>query len=227
MTFEEVVTWLRENASAEFAAGMAHFGIRPASAYGIRMPALHKIARKIGVNHTLATKLWEEEGSHEARVIAAETADPQQMTRQLAEQWATTLDNWATCDSLCMYLLWRTPFAAELVEVWSRRDEEFVKRAAFALIACIAWKDEQAGDDAIAAFLPLITREAHDRRPMVRKAVNWALRQIGKRNAALNARTLAAAYALRESRVRSARWVASNAIRELESAPVRRRLGLS
>ena len=227
MTFEEITSWLRENASIEFAAGMARFGIRPARAHGIPMPALHKVARKVGADHALAARLWEEEGSHEARVIAAEVADPHQMTRQLAERWAATLDNWATCDSLCMYLLWRTPFAAELAEVWSSREEEFVKRAAFALIACTAWKDKQATDDAIAAFLPLIVREAHEQRPMARKAVNWALREIGKRSAALNGPALTTAYAIRNSGVRSARWVASNAIRELESAPVRHRLGLT
>lgn len=227
MTFEEVTLWLKENASIEFAAGMAHFGIRSARVHGIRMPALHKLARKIGTDHGLAARLWEEEGSHEARVIASEVADPRQMTLHLAERWAGTLDNWATCDSLCMYLLWRTSFAFEIVEAWSNREEEFVKRAAFALIACIAWKDKHPADDAIAAFLPLIAREAHDRRPMVRKAVSWALRGVGKRNASLNEHALATAYAIRGRGAQTARWVASDAIRELESAPVRRRLNLS
>ena len=227
MTFEEIERWLRENASAEYAEGMAHFGIRPAKAHGIPMPALHKAARKAGTDHPLAVRLWEEEGSHEARVIASEIADPRQTTRLLAERWALTLDNWATCDSLCLYLLWRTPFAAALADGWSSRPEEFVKRAGFALVACIAWKDKQISDDAVADFLPLIIREAHEQRPLVRKAVNWALRQIGKRNAALNGRALNTAYAIRNSGVRNARWVASDAIRELESESVRQRLGLA
>jgi 3-methyladenine DNA glycosylase AlkD len=224
LDYSEIIAWLESRANAANVSGMARFGIRPAHAYGIPMKELQPFARKVGKDHGLANRLWMQ-GAHEARLLAVFVDDPVLVTQAQAEAWARDLDNWAICDSLCMHLLWRTPFAHEQAVLWSSREQEFVKRAGFALMAKLAWSDKRAPEDQIAAFLPIIRREAGDERPMVHKAVNWALRQIGKRSVGLHTLAVGTAQAILSDGSKSGRWVARDALRELEGAAVKRRLG--
>jgi 3-methyladenine DNA glycosylase AlkD len=152
--------------------------------------------------------------------------DPGAVTEREMDLWAGDFDSWDVCDQVCGNLFDRTPFAYSKAFAWSEREPEFVKRAAFSLMACLAVRDRAARDADLASFLPVIEREAIDDRNAVKKGVNWALRQIGKRSPGLNRRAIAAGRRLRASGSRSARWIGSDAVRELTSEPVRRRLAL-
>jgi 3-methyladenine DNA glycosylase AlkD len=205
-------------------AGMARFGIDTHSALGgISVPALRKMAKRIGRDHALAAELWAS-GIHEARILAGLIDDPALVTDNQMEAWATEFDSWDVVDGVCCNLFDRTPFAHSKAAEWSGREEEFVKRAAFSLMAGLAVHDKASPNQAFRQFFPLIEREAGDPRNFVRKAVNWALRQIGKRNSTLNREAVAAARRIQRTGPRSARWVASDALRELESEAVRGRL---
>jgi 3-methyladenine DNA glycosylase AlkD len=204
---------------------MARFGINPERALGIRIPQLRALARRIGRDHAMAAELWAS-AIHEARILAAFVEDPSQVTPEQMEAWTGDFDSWDVCDQTCSAVFARTPYAYDKAEAWSEREDEFVKRAGFALMAALAVHDKRAADEKLAAFLPLIEREAGDGRNLVRKAVNWALRQIGKRSAALNAEAVACAERILEGGPRSARWVASDALRELRGDVVRTKLGL-
>ncbi len=223
MTYDEVLSHLRAHADPEWAAGMRHFGIQTRSALGVSVPALRKLARQARLDHALAQQLWAS-GIHEARVLAAMVDDPRQVTEEQMERWAADFDSWDVCDACCSDLFDKTPFAYRKAEEWSARPEEFVKRAGFALMACLAVHDKQAEDGAFLAFLPLIAREANDGRNFVKKAVNWALRQIGKRNNALNRAAIACAQEVRAQGSPPARWIAADALRELTGEAVQRRL---
>jgi 3-methyladenine DNA glycosylase AlkD len=223
ITAAEVLGVLRRRGSRRNVEGMARYGIAPKKAFGVPAPAMHAIARRAGKDHRLALGLWRT-GVHDARILACLVAEPDRLTRRQAERWALDFDSWALCDTCCMHLLDRTPYALELVESWAVREEEYVRRAAFALIASLAVHDKRLPDAQMRKFLRIIRRGADDPRPMVRKAVNWALRQIGKRNLPLNGHALALAARLRESRSAPARWVGSGAHRELSSTAVARRL---
>ena len=205
-------------------AGMARFGIRPRTkVLGISVVALRKLARELGRDHALAGTLWRS-GIHEARVLATMVDDPSKVTAAQADRWVRSLDSWDVCDQLCANLLDRTPFAAEKALEWSRREAEFEKRAAFALMAALAVHSTTMAERDFERFLPVIRRESTDDRNFVKKAVNWALRQIGKRNRALNRRAIAIAEELRRMDSRSARWIAADALRELRSEAVQDRL---
>jgi 3-methyladenine DNA glycosylase AlkD len=167
--------------------------------------------------------LWES-GVHEARILASIVDDPSQVTEAQMERWVREFDSWDVCDQVTGNLFDKTPFAYRKAAEWSRREEEFVKRAGFAVMAALAVQDKQASDEALTAFLPLIREQAHDERNFVKKAVNWALRNIGKRNITLNARAIALADELSRSESRAARWIGSDAYRELTSEKVRQRL---
>ena len=197
--------------------------IRTARAYGVRAEVIYRIARDIGRDHQLALRLWNT-GIHEARAVAALVDDPKLVDEQQMERWVADFDSWAICDHVCGKLFDRTPFAWKKVRAWSRREPEFTRRAAYSLIAWITVHDKAAPDSAFLAMLPVIERRAFDERPMIRKAVNWALRQIGKRNLALNRRAIACAERLRRRPSSSSRWVAANALRELRSPAVQTRL---
>jgi 3-methyladenine DNA glycosylase AlkD len=225
MRSSDVVEELRALGDPAGREGMARFGINPERALGIRIPQLRVVARRIGRDHAMAAELWASE-IHEARILAAFVDDPAQVTPEQMEAWAADFDSWDVCDQACSALFARTPYAYEKAAAWSERAEEFVKRAGFALMAALAVHDKRAPDEKLAAFLPMIEREAGDRRNFVRKAVNWALRQIGKRNASLNAEAVACADRILERGPRSTRWVASDALRELRSDAVRTKLRL-
>jgi 3-methyladenine DNA glycosylase AlkD len=223
---ERVLAELRSLADPAQLAGMARFGIATDRALGgIGMPRLRRMGRDLGPDHQLADALWAT-GVHEARMLAAFVDDPDLVTAEQMERWAGGFDSWDLCDTVCGSLFDRTPFAHDKAVAWSGREEEFVKRAGFATMAWLAVHDREAGDDRFLAFLPHVERGAGDDRKLVRKAVSWALRQIGKRNARLNAEAVACADRIRAQGSRSARWVATDAIRELSGDAVRERLGL-
>jgi 3-methyladenine DNA glycosylase AlkD len=228
-----VLSRLREIGSSENRAGMARFGININSAIGVSVTTLRAVAREVlrpikhdaAARHVLAAGLWES-GIHEARILAALVDEPTLVTREQMEQWVAAFDSWDLCDQVCANLFDRTELGWDAVVAWAARDEEYVKRAAFALLAALAWHRTDVPDSRLEAYLPLIEREAFDERNFVKKAVNWALRQIGKRSPELNVAAVAVAERLRHSESRAARWIGSDAYRELTGDAVRMRLGL-
>jgi 3-methyladenine DNA glycosylase AlkD len=221
MRYREVLDELRSRANPEDVEGMARFGIATWRALGgSNVTYLRALAWRIGKDHRLATQLWRSK-IHEARILAALIDDPAQVTEEQMEAWAADFDSWDVVDNSCGSLFDKTPFAWRKAEEWSAREEEFVKRAGFALMAYLAVHDKRAPDTAFERFLPMIEREAGDPRNYARKAVNWALRQIGKRNLTLNRKAIATARRIHRSGPRSSRWVASDALRELSSERVR------
>ncbi len=201
-------------------AGMARYGINVDHAYGVSVTALRRMARGLGHDHELARELWDT-GNHEARLLAAFVDEPDKVDRQQMERWAADFDSWDLCDEVTTDLFDRTPFAWAQAVAWAVRPEEFVKRAGFALMAGLAVHDKAAGHEAFVALLELVEREAFDERNFVKKAVNWALRNIGKRDLDLNAEALSCARRLRaaaderaggprggDAATRAARWVA-------------------
>jgi len=219
----DILAELRALGSPKHREGMSRFGIETAKAYGVSVVVLRKLARPYRRNHQLAHELWET-GVHEARMLACMIDDPKQVTEEQMESWVVDIDSWDVCDGCCGDLFDRTPFAYHKAREWSARPEEFVKRAAFVIMAWSSVHDKQAADEVFLQMLPLIEREAGDDRNFVRKAVNWALRQIGKRNRALNAAAIDAAERIHAQGSRSARWIASDALRELRSERVQARL---
>jgi 3-methyladenine DNA glycosylase AlkD len=214
MTYQRVIDTLRTLANPANVAGMARYGISPTGTLGVPMPILRKMAKEIGRRHELADELWRS-AIHEARILAALIDDPGKVTDEQMERWVLDIDSWDVCDQLCSNLFSRTALAHQKAAAWSGRPETFVKRAGFVLMACLAVHDKRADDAIFAEFLPLIIREAGDDRNFVKKAVNWALRQIGKRNSVLNRLSVETAKEIRKMSATSARWIAADAIREL------------
>jgi 3-methyladenine DNA glycosylase AlkD len=211
----ELVDALRARRNARDAAGQRRFGIRPAGEHlGIRAPALRELARPHRRDHALALALWDT-GIHEARIVAALIDDPRRVTRRQMDAWARDCDNWGATDACCCVLFDRTPYAVERARRWSARRGEYVKRCGFVLMAGMAVHRKELPDDVFLAFLPVIRREAWDGRNFVRKAVNWALRQIGKRNPRLRRAAIATARQIRQQNTPAARWIAADALREL------------
>lgn len=218
-----VLRELRSLADPRVRAKMEYFGVRVPNAHGIPAPVLHALARRIGKNHGLALQLWTT-GIHEARILATLIGESEKVTRAEMERWARDFDSWDVVDAACCYLYTHAKHAWGKVVVWSRRREEFVKRAAFSLIACLGYKDKAAPDARFVRCLAVIEREAYDERNFVRKAVNWALRNIGKRSIRLNHKAILTAEKIRQQGSRSARWTAADALRELKSPSVQARL---
>lgn len=216
----ELVAHLRTLASPRDAEGQRRFGISPSvELLGIRAPVLRAIARAHRRNHALALELWAT-GVHEARIIATLIDDPKAVTRGQMERWVRDCDNWAVTDACGCVLFDRTPFATEKAHAWSGRSAEFVKRTGFALMAGMAVHRKELPDEVFLEFLPNIRREAVDGRNFVKKAVNWALRQIGKRNPRLRRAAIAEARIIHRLDSPSARWIAADALRELRRAKV-------
>ncbi len=202
---------------------MARFGVPTKNALGIPAAKVHALAREIGRNHRLAEQLWRA-GLHEARALAALIDDPKLTSERQMERWVRDFDSWDICDCCCWHLFDRTPFAYRKARDWSRRKEEYVKRAGFSLMAALAVHDKSTGDAPFLHLLPVIERGSSDGRNFVKKAVNWALRQMGKRNRRLNRAAIAAARRIRGLKSSSARWIAADALRELASPAVQKRL---
>jgi len=220
---KDVLDRLQGKARPEQLPGMAKYGITVEKRLGISVPDMRKLAKELGRDHRLALDLWRT-GIAEAKIVAGMVGDPAKLTEEEMEEWVKGIDSWDVCDQVCMNLFEKSTLAWKKIVDWSDREEEFVKRTAFSLIACLAWHDKKASDEKFIELLPLIVREATDERNFVKKAVNWALRNIGKRNLDLNQAALEAATEIKQLDSKTARWIAADAIRELESDAVQSRL---
>ena len=223
MQYENILKKLKTLSNPKAVEGMARFGISPENTYGVSVPNLRKIAKEIGRDHSLAQQLWDS-GIHEARILASIIDEPNQVTKKQMDAWIRDFDSWDVCDQCCMNLFDKTPMAWEKAIEWTNREKEFEKRAGFALMACLAWYDKESPDKKFLVLLPAIKRQADDDRNYVKKAVNWALRNIGKRNLNLNKKAIETAKEIQKMDSRSAKWIASDAIRELMRRAVQERL---
>jgi 3-methyladenine DNA glycosylase AlkD len=218
-----VLRELQGLANPKVRAKMAYFGVDVPKAHGISVPVLHQFAKQIGKDHRLAQELWAT-GIHEARILATLIGESEKVTSSEMDRWVRDFDSWDVVDAASCYLYAQAKPAWNKVAAWSRRREEFVKRASFSLVAYLSYKDKAASDARFVRFLRVIEREAHDERNFVKKAVNWALRNIGKRNLRLNREAIRAAERIRLQGSRAARWIAADALRELKSDAVQKRL---
>jgi len=224
-TLDQVLAKLHKLENKDRLKGKAHYGINVDNALGLTMPEIRGIAKIVTKNHELAEALWQA-GLHETRLIASMIDHPKWVTEDQMERWVVDFDSWDMCDQTCGELFDKTSFVTKKIHEWSARDEEYVKRAGFVLIAWHAVHDKKRDDKDFLQFLPLIERESTDSRNFVKKAVNWALRQIGKRSAALHPHGLALSEKLAASDNKTARWIGNDAARELKSEKVLKRLGL-
>jgi 3-methyladenine DNA glycosylase AlkD len=218
-----VIKRLRSLSNPEAVEGMARYGINPERNLGISIPHLRQAAREIGRDHELALDLWKT-GIHDARILAGMIDEPDKVSEKQMEQWAGDFNSWDVCDQVCMNLFEKLPLAHNKAVEWSNRSEEFIKRAGFALMAMLAVRDKKAGDEKFVEFFPYIKKESTDSRNYVKKAVNWALRQIGKRNLNLNKLAVRLGEEIYAIDSGSAKWIASDALRELKSKEVKKRL---
>lgn len=223
MTAREIIKKLESLENAANVAGMTRFGITAKKAFGVSAPVLKEIAKDVKKQtenrHKLAFELWKS-GIHEARIIAYLIDDPKEVTPAQMDSWTADFDNWAICDGACGHLFRKTKHAYAKAFEWSEREEEFVKRAGIVLMAYLAVHDKKATDEAIAQFLPVLEARAGDARNFVKKAVNWSLRQIGKRNANLNTLSIETAERIKAQNTKSARWIAADALRELKGEKI-------
>ena len=223
MSVSSIIRTLKSLGNPATVVGMARYGISPEGTLGVSIPTLRKMAKDISTDHKLAQGLWES-GIHEARLLAGFIDDPQRVTEKQMERWVRDIDSWDVCDLVCSNLFDKTPFAYKKAVEWTRHTETFVKRAGFVLMAALSVHDKEAGDNSFLKFLPIIRRASKDERNFVKKAVNWGLRQIGKRNKTLNRAAIKSAREIRELDSKSARWIGADALRELKSPAVQRRL---
>jgi 3-methyladenine DNA glycosylase AlkD len=220
---DTILNYLKSVANPENVKGMAKFGINPENTLGIPVPVLRGLAKQYRKNHALAQELWGS-GYHEARLMAAFVDDFEQVTEAQMENWVRDFNSWDVCDQVCSNLFDRTPWAYQKALEWSRQEEEFVRRAGFVMVACLAVHDKKAPDEKFIQFLPAIVEQAGDERNFVKKAINWALRQIGKRNIYLHAQALGLASDLANADNKTTRWIGRDALRELTSEKVRNKI---
>lgn len=216
---------LKSLSSTEDVEMQKHFGITAKKQLGIRTPDLRKLAKEIKINHLLALELWETE-ILEARIVAAFIADYKQITEREMEKWLRDFDNWAICDGVCSAVFDKTPIAYEKAVEWTKRKSEYEKRAGFVMMAVLAVHDKKTGDEKFLPFFDLIKKHSDDDRNFVKKAVNWALRQIGKRSPFLYEEALLVAEEISEFESKSAKWIAADALREFRSEKVNVRKGI-
>jgi 3-methyladenine DNA glycosylase AlkD len=216
MNGPELISALRAKADPANVAGMARFGISTQGTLGVSVAEIRKLARQAGRSHSIALELWAS-GIHEARILATIVDDPACVTRAQMNAWARDFDSWDVCDQACQNLFHRTPYAWDMAIKWAGAKSEFVRRAGFALMACLAWKDKDSPDERFESLLPFIVFAATDDRNFVKKAVNWALRGIGKRNPRLCLSAIETAQEIAKLDSRAARWIAADALRELQS----------
>ena len=218
------LAWLERRGSKRVRDDMlSRYGITAPKAYGVPVGAIQQLGKRLGKDHELAAALWATEW-YEARMLCAFVDQPDRVTSVQMDRWVRDFDNWGICDTICFHLFDRTPLAWKKLGPWSRRREEFVKRAAFALLAGLALHDKKADDEPFLAALPLIERAAQDERNFVKKGVSWALRVMGRRNRVLNGTCLETARRLVESDQPGARWIGREAVKELTGPVVRRKL---
>jgi 3-methyladenine DNA glycosylase AlkD len=223
MDYDKIIRRLKSLANPVNVAGMSRFGINPGGTLGVSMPVIRKMGKEIGKDHGLALCLWDS-GIHEARILAGLIDDPTKVTENQMEEWVSDFDSWDVCDQVCSNLFDKTPYARKKAVEWSRREEEYVKRAGYVLMAALSVHDRRADDTVFEGFFQYIIRGSTDERNFVKKAVNWALRQIGKRNKALNRKAMSAAKEIQCIDSKATRWIAADALRELGSDAVRRKL---
>ncbi|MFH1838440.1 MAG: DNA alkylation repair protein [Candidatus Kuenenbacteria bacterium] len=220
MNKQQIITQLKSYANPKNIEGMARFGINIKNAFGVAIPTVRKLAKEIGKNHKFALELWDS-GIHEAKILASIIDEPKLVTKKQADQWIKDFDSWDVCDQVCMNLFNKTSFAFERAILWTKKKSEFERRAGFSLMACLASHDKNSSDEKFIIFFPLIKKYSFDERNFVKKAVNWALRQIGKRNINLNKEAIKVAKEILRIDLKSAKWIASNAIKELENIATR------
>ena len=220
---KDVLDKLQSKAQPEQLKGMAKYGMTVERRLGVSVPDMRKLAKELGRDHKLALDLWRT-GIAEPRIVAGMVGDPAKLTEEQMEEWVKGINSWDVCDQVCMNLFEKSQLAWKKIIDWSEREEEFVKRTAFSLIACLAWHDKKASDEKFIELLPIVMREATDERNFVKKAVNWALRNIGKRNLNLNEAAINTAKEIQRLDSKAARWIAADAIRELESEAIQSRL---
>lgn len=220
---KDVSKELKKHGSEYNRNGMARYGINVEKAFGVNAPTMYALAKKIGKNHELSLKLWDS-GYHEGRQVAAMIADPKLVTQSQMNKWVKDFNSWDICDGTCSNLFRKTPYAFDKIIEWSKRKDEFVRRAAFALLAFVAVHDKKRDDKEFLQFFDIIKHHSIDERNFVRKAVNWALRQIGKRSKYLNKEAIKVAEEIKQLDSKSARWIASDAISELTNPKTRSRL---
>jgi len=220
---KDVLDKLQSKAQPEQLKGMAKYGMTVEQRLGVSVPDMRKLAKEIGRDHKLALDLWRT-GIAEARIMAGMVGDPAKLTEEQMEDWVQGINSWDVCDQVCMNLFEKNQLAWKKIVDWSEREEEFVKRTAFSLIACLAWHDKKASDEEFTELFPVIIRGATDERNFVKKAVNWALRNIGKRNLNLNKAAINTAKEIQRLDSKAARWIAADAIRELKSDAIQSRL---
>jgi len=213
MTVNEVISEIKMLATPEHYAKLSHFGIKDDKALGVKIPLLRQLAKKVGINHELALELWDTE-IHEARLLATMIDDPKHITEMQFNSWVGDFNSWDICDQCCG-LFARTPFALDKINEYSIANEEFVKRTAFVLMCALVIKEKKENNEYFYPFFEFIEREAWDDRNFVKKAVNWALRQIGKRNETLRLKAIESGERILAQETKSARWIASDALREL------------
>jgi len=223
MEYEEAIKKLKSLSNPKAIIGMVRYGITPENTYGVSIPNLRKIAKEIGISHQFAQQLWTT-NIRETKILASMIEDPEMVTEEQIEDWVKEFNYWEICDQCCMNLFERTKFAYKKAIEWSSREKEFVKRAGFVLMARLAVSDKKADNKRFEKFLPVIKRETTDDRNYVKKAVNWALRQIGKRNLNLNGKAIKIAKEIQKMDSKTAKWIASDAIRELTSNAVQKKL---
>ncbi|MEI7542678.1 MAG: DNA alkylation repair protein [bacterium] len=223
MTYAQIIKELKSHKNQKNIEGMARFGICSENTLGVSMIIIRKMAKKLRGEHKLALELWAS-GIHEAKILASIIDDPEKVTEKQMNLWVKDFDSWDVCDQTCMNLFGKTKYAYKKVYEWAKRKEEFVRRAAFALIAVLAWHDDKAPDAVFIKMLPLIKKYGTDDRNFVKKAVNWALRHIGKRNIALNKLALKTAREMVIRNTKTEQWIAKDAIRELTSIKIINRI---
>jgi 3-methyladenine DNA glycosylase AlkD len=223
MTSDEVLNLLKKNGNQKNREGMARFGINAQNAFGISMPVLRSLGKTIGTDHKLALELWKT-GFHEARILCTLIADPAKATPALMDRWVKDFNSWDVCDQCCLNFFFKTEFALDKIKEWNDSSDEFVKRASFALIAVCAVHRKDWNDSVFLSFFPLIEKHSTDERNFVKKAVNWALRQIGKRNRFLNGKASELCLKIAKIDSKTAKWIASDALKELTNSKIQSRL---
>lgn len=213
---DSIIRYLESMSNSKSKEGMAHYGINAAQAWGIAVPVLRQLAKQYRKDHELALELWES-GYHEARILASMVDDPLKCTSSQMEQWVVKFDSWDVCDQVCMNLFYKTGLEWQKIKEWAERDEEFVRRASFALMAVLALHAKNTDDKVFIDLLSIIEKHSTDNRNFVKKAVNWALRQIGKKNRNLHSHALLLSEKLMNSENKTSRWIGSDAYRELNS----------
>lgn len=223
MDYKQIIQRLKSLENPENVKGMARYGINPENNLGINVTTLRSIAREIGKNHDIALKLWDS-GIHDARMLAAHVDEPKLVTEKQMDSWAMDFNSWDVCDNACGHLFDKTSYGYKKAFEWSSREEEFVKRAGFAIMAWAAVHDKKQEDQIFIDFMAVIKRESSDERNYVKKAVNWALRNIGKRNIYMNKIAIKTSEEILKIDTKSARWIGKDAIRELTSEKIQQRL---